>query len=123
MLFTGDEETGGNGARRAASEWRSLIDAEYALECDGGGGALYKDGRVDGFCLQIAEKTYADYQLTAPNRGGHSSRAASGQCDLCARRGAIERLEEHRFEPMINDATRAFFDQPWRRTTRRLRAS
>ena len=31
VLFTGDEETTGNGARRAASEWRSLIDAPSTL--------------------------------------------------------------------------------------------
>jgi len=28
ILFTGDEESSGTGARRAATEWRSLIDAE-----------------------------------------------------------------------------------------------
>ena len=36
VLFTGDEETSGNGSRRAATEWRSLIDAEYALNSDAG---------------------------------------------------------------------------------------
>ena len=82
VLFTGDEETTGNGARRAASEWRSLIDAEYALNGDAGGGSLYQDGRVESFAVQIAEKTYADYKLTAVNRGGHSSSPASGQRHL-----------------------------------------
>ena len=73
VLFTGDEETAANGARKAATEWRSLIDAEYALNGDAGGGALFEDGRVDSWVLQLAEKTYADYKLTATNRGGHSS--------------------------------------------------
>lgn len=73
VLFTGDEETAMHGVRRASTEWRNLIDAEYGLNFDGGGGSVYKDGRPEGWYLQIAEKTYADYKLVATNRGGHSS--------------------------------------------------
>ena len=50
--------------------------------------SVFKDGRVEGFYMQIAEKTYADYKLVATNRGGHSSRAAPGQCHLRAGRRA-----------------------------------
>ena len=74
VLFTGDEETSGEGARRAATEWRPLIDAEYALNGDAGGGSLFANGKVEGFALQVAEKSYADFKLVATNRGGHSSR-------------------------------------------------
>ncbi len=109
VLFTGDEETTGNGARRAAAEWRTLIDAEYALNGDAGGGAVYADGRVDSFYMQIAEKTYADYKLTATNRGGHSS-APRPDNAIYALAGAITALERHRFAPMINDATRADYE-------------
>ena len=73
VLFTGDEETAQNGARLAVTEWRDLIDAEFALNGDAGGGAVYKDGRLDAYYLQVAEKTYADYKLTSTNKGGHSS--------------------------------------------------
>lgn len=110
VLFTGDEETTGNGARRAATEWRSLIDAEYALNGDAGGGSIYKDGRPDVFAMQIAEKTYADYKLTAINRGGHSS-APRPDNAIYALANAITALEHHRFPPMINDATRAGYEQ------------
>lgn len=109
VLFTGDEETIGNGARRAAIEWRELIDAEYALNGDAGGGAVYADGRVDSFYMQIAEKTYADFKLTATNRGGHSS-APRPDNAIYALAGAITALERHRFPPMINDATRADYE-------------
>ena len=61
ILFTGDEETLQNGARLAASEWRELIEADVALNSDGGGGSVFRDGRVEGFFVQIAEKTYADF--------------------------------------------------------------
>ena len=110
VLFTGDEETGGNGARRAATEWRPLIDAEFALNGDAGGGAVYKDSRVEGFYMQIAEKTYADYKLTATNRGGHSS-APRPDNAIYALAGALKAVEAHRFQPMINDATRAYFER------------
>lgn len=108
VLFTGDEETMGNGARRAATEWRSLIDAEYGLNSDAGGGSVYKNGRPELFAMQIAEKTYADFKLTAVNRGGHSS-APRPDNAIYALANAITALEAHRFPPMINDATRAGF--------------
>ena len=110
ILFTGDEETAQNGARLAATEWRSLIDAEYALNGDAGGGAVYKDGRVDAFYMQIAEKTYADYRLTAINKGGHSSQPRPDNA-IYALAGALKQVEEYRFEPMINPATKAFFER------------
>jgi acetylornithine deacetylase/succinyl-diaminopimelate desuccinylase-like protein len=108
VLFTGDEETTGNGARRAATEWRSLIDAEYALNADAGGGAIYPDGRVDMFAMQIAEKTYADYKLTAINRGGHSSRPRPDNA-IYALAHALTALERHRFTPILNEATKAAY--------------
>lgn len=108
VLFTGDEETTGNGARRAATEWRSLIDAEYGLNSDAGGGSVYKDGRPELFAMQIAEKTYADFKLTATNRGGHSS-APRPDNAIYALSNALTALEAHRFPAMVNDATRAGF--------------
>ena len=110
LLFTGDEETGGNGARRAVTEWRALIDAEFALNGDAGGGGIYQDGRVEGFYMQIAEKTYADYKLTATNRGGHSSNPRPDNA-IYAMVGALKAIENHRFQPMINPASRAFYER------------
>jgi len=108
VLFTGDEETTANGARRAATEWRPLIDAEYALNGDAGGGSLFKDGRVQGFGMQIAEKTYSDFKLAATNRGGHSS-APRPDNAIYALAAALGRIEAHRFAPMINEASRTAF--------------
>ena len=110
ILFTGDEESSGNGARRAATEWRPLIDAEYGLNSDAGGGSIYKDGRLDAFYMQVAEKTYADYKMTATNRGGHSSSPRPDNA-IYAIAGALKQLEEYRFAPMINPATRAYFER------------
>lgn len=110
ILFTGDEETTMNSVRRASSEWRELIDAEYALNVDAGGGEVYKDGRVDSFAIQIAEKTYADYKLTATNRGGHSS-APRPDNAIYALAGALKAIETYRFQPMVNAASRAQFQK------------
>ncbi|HVH50011.1 MAG TPA: M20/M25/M40 family metallo-hydrolase [Sphingomicrobium sp.] len=110
VLFTGDEETKMSSIRRASTEWRSLIDSEYALNFDAGGGSVYRDGRVDAWYLQIAEKTYADYKMIATNRGGHSS-APRPDNAIGALAGAITAIERHRFEPMINDATRAQYER------------
>ncbi len=109
VLFTGDEETNMHGVRRASTEWRPLIDAEYGLNFDAGGGAVYKDGRVDAWYLQIAEKTYADFKLVATNRGGHSAGPRPDNA-IYALAGALKAIEAYRFEPMINDATRAQFE-------------
>ncbi|HYI06883.1 MAG TPA: M20/M25/M40 family metallo-hydrolase, partial [Reyranella sp.] len=96
VLFTGDEETHMNSVRRASTEWRSLIDSEYALNFDAGGGSVYPDGRVEGFGMQIAEKTYADYKLVATNRGGHSSNPRPDNA-IYALAGGLKAIEAHRF--------------------------
>lgn len=108
LLFTGDEETTGNGARRATTEWRDLVDAEYAINFDAGGGSVLSDGTVEAFIMQLAEKTVADFRLTALNRGGHSSSPRPDNA-IYALAGALKAIEAHRFTPMLNDATRAQF--------------
>ena len=59
--------------------------------------------------MQIAEKTYADFKLTATNRGGHSSVPRPDNA-IYALANAITALERHRFAPMINEATRATYE-------------
>ena len=107
LLFTGDEETIGDGARLAVQEWRSLIDAEFALNSDAGGGGFTREGRALGYGIQIAEKLYRSYHFTARNRGGHSSRPRPDNAiyELSA---AMTRLSQHRFTPRLNEAVRAY---------------
>jgi carboxypeptidase PM20D1 len=108
IAFTGDEETGMLSARRMVNEHRHLTDAEFALNDDGGGGKLDEDGRAVAFFLQNAEKTYATFELTVTNAGGHSStpRADNAIYDLTA---ALQRLGAYRFPVMTTDATRLYF--------------
>ena len=106
VLFTGDEETGGDGADLAASQWFDPATIEYALNGDAGGGAYLENGTLLGFGLQTAEKIYQSFTFTATNPGGHSSRPRPDNAiyDLAH---TLQRLETHRFEPMQNDTTRA----------------
>ncbi|MBN8842938.1 MAG: M20/M25/M40 family metallo-hydrolase, partial [Sphingomonadales bacterium] len=109
LAFTGDEETTTESARLLATRWRSLIDAEYALNSDGGGGAFQmSDGKSLGFTFEPSEKTSAVYTLTAINAGGHASRPRSDNAiyDLAS---ALSRLAAHRFAPQADDITRTYF--------------
>jgi acetylornithine deacetylase/succinyl-diaminopimelate desuccinylase-like protein len=108
VLFTGDEETQGNGARLGATEWRKWTDAEFALNSDGGGGGFAKDGRALGFSMQTAEKTYSMYSFTVRNRGGHSSKPRPDNA-IYKLAHALRQLQIYRFEPALNETTRAYF--------------
>ena len=108
VFYTGDEETSGNGADLGASEWHALLDAEYGLNADGGGGAFAADGKPLGFAIQTAEKTFSSYTLTTRNRGGHSSKPRPDNA-IYQLANALHRIETYRFEPVLNETTRAYF--------------
>ncbi|TAL63933.1 MAG: M20/M25/M40 family metallo-hydrolase [Legionella sp.] len=108
VFFTGDEEVGGMGAIKGASEWKDLLDVEYGLNADSGGGAFDAKGQPLGFVIQTAEKTYADYTLTVHNPGGHSSKPRPDNA-IYQLATALKRLESYRFSPVLTDTTRAYF--------------
>ena len=108
VFYTGDEETDGVGAQLGATKWHNLLDVEYGLNADGGGGGFAPDGRALGFTLQSAEKTFADYTLTTRNRGGHSSKPRADNA-IYQLANALHRLEAYRFEPVMNETTHAYF--------------
>ena len=109
VLFTGDEETNGIGAKKGAGEWLELLGhPEYGLNADGGGGGKNAAGQMLGFTMQTAEKTFAGYTLTVRNRGGHSSKPRKDNA-IYSLAHALDKIEAHRFEPMLNESTRAYF--------------
>ncbi|MFL6759190.1 M20/M25/M40 family metallo-hydrolase [Sphingomonas sp.] len=110
FFYSGDEETRGQGATLASTKWRNLTDAEFGLNADGGC-AWYDDSfRPRGCGISMAEKTFQTYFLTTRNPGGHSSRPRPDNAiyDLA---DALEKLRTHRFEPMMNDVSRAYFEE------------
>jgi acetylornithine deacetylase/succinyl-diaminopimelate desuccinylase-like protein len=74
IAFSGDEETAQATARDLVTAHRDLVDAEFALNGDGGGGVL-SEGSAKPliFYVQGAEKSSAQFLLTTHNAGGHSS--------------------------------------------------
>ena len=107
MVLTADEETTGQSIDYLMKQQRDLIDAEYALNTDGGGGAL-KNGKPVAFVLQAAEKIYLTFQLEARNKGGHSSLPVKDNAIYRLSR-ALDRLGEFEFPVRLNETTREFF--------------
>jgi len=109
VLFTGDEETNGIGARKGASEWLDLLGhPEFGLNADGIGGGHNVDGSLAGMAFQSAEKTFAGYTFTVRNRGGHSSKPRKDNA-IYSLAHALDKLEAYRFTPKLNETTRAYF--------------
>ena len=109
VLFTGDEETNGIGAKKGATEWLDLLGhPEFGLNADGGGGGFNVDGSPAGFAMQTAEKTFAGYTFTVRNRGGHSSKPRKDNA-IYSLAHALDKLEAYRFTPKLNETTRAYF--------------
>lgn len=107
IAFTGDEETNQATTRDLVENHRQLIDAEFALNGDGGGGVLDEEtGKARIYYLQGAEKTSATYSITSHNPGGHSSepRVENAIYDLA---DALKALQAYRFPVQSNEWTRA----------------
>jgi len=104
--FSGDEETVMKTSRLIADK---LSNAEIVLNIDGGGGLLDETtGKPVLWTWQGAEKTYADFELTVTNPGGHSSapRKLNAINQLSA---ALVRIGDYQFKPEVSDLTRAYF--------------
>jgi acetylornithine deacetylase/succinyl-diaminopimelate desuccinylase-like protein len=56
----------------------------------------------------MAEKTFQSYFFTTHNEGGHSSRPRPDNA-IYELADALKALQSHRFQPMLNDVSRAYF--------------
>ena len=96
LTFSGDEETEQLTARDMVVTHRALVDAEFALNGDGGGGVLSEgSARPLIFYVQGAEKSSAQFLITTRNPGGHSSvpRPDNAIYELADALKAIQRYE------------------------------
>lgn len=103
LALSGDEETDMATTAKLAER---LKGAELALNSDGGGGSLGKDGKPIAYGLQAAEKTYADFAVTITDAGGHSSRPTPTNA-IYRLAKALNRIAAHHFPPEQNEITRA----------------
>ena len=109
VMLTADEETTGNATKWLLSEHRDLIDAEFALNTDGGP-ILLIDGKPLALMLQTSEKIYVSFNLEAIDPGGHSSRPHRDNAISRLARALVD-LEAYEFPIDLNDTTRAFFER------------
>jgi acetylornithine deacetylase/succinyl-diaminopimelate desuccinylase-like protein len=107
LVLTGDEETTSASIKALIDQHRDLVDAEYALNTDAGGGEL-RDGKAIAFSVQTAEKVYLSFQLEVRNRGGHSSVPEPDNA-IYRLSESLTRLSRHTFPVRLNATTRAFF--------------
>jgi acetylornithine deacetylase/succinyl-diaminopimelate desuccinylase-like protein len=108
LALTADEEGGHfNGASWLVTHQRDLVDAAYVINPDSGGVDL-EDGRPLVASVEATEKVYSDFQITATNRGGHSSlpRPDNAIYELMA---ALAKLSAYSFPFELNDVTRVYF--------------
>ena len=110
IAFTGDEETTMETIQHLLTDHRPLIDAEYVLNSDAGGGYRDHDHEDISYNLQAAEKTYVTYELTVRNPGGHSSlpRSDNAIYELAA---VLKNIEEHQFPAELNEVTQKYFEE------------
>jgi acetylornithine deacetylase/succinyl-diaminopimelate desuccinylase-like protein len=110
LALTADEEGGkSNGVVWLLKNHRELIDAEFALNHDGGG-ILAEHGKPVTMEIDAAEKLYADYQLTVTNAGGHSSLPLPDNAIYHLADG-LARVEHFQFPVELNSVTRAYYEQ------------
>ena len=109
VMLTADEETTGSATRWLLSEHRNLVDAEFALNTDGGT-ILLIDGKPLAKMVQTSEKIFASFVLQASDPGGHSSRPHRDSAISRLSRALVD-LEAYDFPIDLNDTTRAFFER------------
>jgi hypothetical protein len=105
VIFSGDEETAQATIDDLVTHHRDLVDVEFALNGDGGGGALdEKTGKPVSYSVQGAEKYSVAFSLTATNPGGHSSRPRPDNAiyDLAT---ALKSIQGYGFPVKWNDWT------------------
>ncbi len=111
LALTAGEEGGMpyNGVQWLIANKKPLIDAEYVINVDAGGGEL-ENGKHTLFDIQAAEKVFHSVSLTARNPGGHSSlpRKDNAIYELAT---ALSRVGAYEFPAKPNDVVKKYFTQ------------
>jgi acetylornithine deacetylase/succinyl-diaminopimelate desuccinylase-like protein len=110
VALTEHEEGGdANGMAWLLANRGDLIDAEFAINLEGGGGEI-KAGKPILMEIQTSEKVYISFQLEVKNRGGHSSLPMKDNAIYRLSAG-LNRLEQYDFPIRLNETTRIFFER------------
>jgi acetylornithine deacetylase/succinyl-diaminopimelate desuccinylase-like protein len=111
VAFTADEEAGAiaNGVEFLLREHRPLIDAEFAINPDGGEAGM-KNGERRYIGVQTGEKIFHTLTLSLTDKGGHSSRPTAANPIVRLARD-LAKIADYRFPARLTDTTRAYFGQ------------
>jgi len=110
LALTSDEEGGkSNGIEWLVNNHRDLMDAEYCINADAGGGDL-KNGQRMYVGVQAAEKVFLTFTLESTNAGGHSSLPRKDNA-IYHLAGGLTRLAAFDFPVHLFDVTRAYFER------------
>jgi acetylornithine deacetylase/succinyl-diaminopimelate desuccinylase-like protein len=110
IALTADEEGGNaNGINWLLTNQSDLIDADFCINPDGGGGDS-KNGKPLTMAIQTSEKIYFSYSLEVKNNGGHSSLPVKDNAIYTLAAGLI-RLSNYDFPVRLNETTRNFFEK------------
>lgn len=108
LVFSGDEETGMISSRAQADYVARMINPAYVLNSDAGGITLAPDNTPLAMMVQAAEKTFATFEITVTNPGGHSSRPRSDNA-IYELADALQKIAAYRFPVQATPLTRSFF--------------
>lgn len=110
VALTADEEMGNaNGVNWLVTNHRELIDADFCINPDGGGGDE-KNGKPVGLGIQTSEKIYVSFRLETKNNGGHSSLPVKNNAIYRLASG-LTHLAKYDFPVRLNETTRTFFEK------------
>jgi acetylornithine deacetylase/succinyl-diaminopimelate desuccinylase-like protein len=110
IALTADEEMGNaNGVDWLITNHRDLIDADFCINPDGGGGDL-KNGKPVNMSIQTSEKIYVSFRLEVKNKGGHSSLPVKDNAIYSLASG-LTRLANYDFPVRLNETTRSYFEK------------
>jgi acetylornithine deacetylase/succinyl-diaminopimelate desuccinylase-like protein len=119
-LTDGEEGGDPNGIQWLLANRRDLIDAEFSINPDAGGGDI-KNGEYAVMSIQTGEKIYLDYKLVVRNKGGHSSLPVKENA-IYRLAEALERLSKTSFPIKLNETTRVYFERNALRETGQTKA-
>lgn len=121
VALTEDEEGGdANGVSWLIENHRDLIDAEYCINPDGGGGDI-KNGKEILMNIQTSEKIYLDFTIEAHNKGGHSSLPVKENA-IYELAWALTRLSKFDFPVRLNETVQIYFERNAAKGTGQIKA-
>jgi len=108
-LTGGEEGEGSNGVEWLLANRRPLIDAEYSINVDSGGGTL-RNGKPHTLEVITSEKMYHTLLLEVKNKGGHSSLPEKDNA-IYRLAAALGKISQYEFPVHLLDTTRAYFQK------------